>query len=59
MVADPVPAILEVMETHIVSVNDIAQRLSASYDMEDGADTADIVLARLVELCSLGLVERV
>lgn len=58
MVADPVPAIMEVMETDSVSVNDIARRLAASYDLVEGVETIDIVLARLEELCSLGLVER-
>ena len=59
LVVDPVPAILEVMETLNVTANDIAQRLSVRYDLDSGADAADIVLARLDELCSLGLVERV
>ena len=59
MVADPVPAIIEVMAEDILTADDVAQRLSASYDLEDTADAADIVLARLVELCSLGLVEQV
>lgn len=59
MVADPVPAIIEVMAEDILTADDVAQRLSASYDLEDTADAADIVLARLVELCSLGLVEKV
>lgn len=59
MVADPVPAIMEVMADDILTADDVAQRLSASYDLEDSVDAADIVLARLVELCSLGLVEQV
>ena len=59
MVADPVPAIIEVMAEDILTADDVAQRLSASYDLEDTADAADIVLARLVELCLLGLVEQV
>ncbi|MEW4467139.1 HPr-rel-A system PqqD family peptide chaperone [Parasphingorhabdus sp. JC815] len=59
MVADPVPAIMEVMETDCVTANDVVQRLALSYDMEVGMETIDIVLARLEELCALGLVERV
>ncbi|HEY9092799.1 HPr-rel-A system PqqD family peptide chaperone [Parasphingorhabdus sp.] len=59
MVADPVPAILEVMETDCLTANDIAARLSNSYDLEEDDDTADVVLARLEELCSLALVEQV
>lgn len=59
MVADPVPAIMEVMAGDALTAGVIAQRLSASYDLEDSVDAVDIVLARLVELCSLGLVEQV
>ncbi|MEH6757780.1 MAG: HPr-rel-A system PqqD family peptide chaperone [Parasphingorhabdus sp.] len=59
MVTDPVPAILEVMAKDAVTVDDIAGRLSASYDLAGGDDVKDIVAARLMELSSLGLVERV
>lgn len=59
MVADPVPAILEVMADDALTASDVAQRLSVSYDLEDSPDAADIVLARLAELCTLGLVEQV
>ncbi len=59
MVADPVPAIIEAMAEDILTAADVAQRLSSSFDLEDTVDAADIVLARLVELCSLGLVEQV
>ncbi|GAA0469795.1 hypothetical protein GCM10009096_08400 [Parasphingorhabdus litoris] len=59
MVADPVPAILNVMGDDALSADDIAIRLSASYELEGSGDAADIVLARLVELRSLGLVEQV
>lgn len=59
MVADPVPAIMEVMETDTVTANDIAKRLAVSYDLGSSMETIDIVLARLEELCTLGLVERV
>ncbi len=59
VVADPVPAIIEVMAEDLLTAADVAHRLSASFDLEDTADAADIVLARLVELSSLGLVEQV
>lgn len=59
MVADPVPAILEVMAEEALNADDIVQRLSSSYNLEDSADAADIVVARLTELCTLGLVEQV
>ncbi len=59
IVADPVPAILAVMGEDALTALDIANRLSDSYDLEDSGDTAEIVLARLVELCSLGLVDKV
>ena len=59
IVADPVPAILESMETESVTADEVARRLSNSYDLEESGDIVDIVLARLVELCALGLVEQV
>ncbi len=59
MVADPVPAILEVMAQDVLSADAIAVRLANNYDLEDSGDTTDIVLARLIELRALGLVEQV
>lgn len=59
MVADPVPAILEVMAEDSLTARDVAQRLAVSYDLEDSENAADVVLARLAELCTLGLVEQV
>ncbi len=59
VVADLVPAILTVMGADALTAEDITGRLSDSYDLEDSGDAADIVLARLVELSSLGLVEQV
>lgn len=58
VVADPVPAILDVMAQDSLSAESIAKRLSENYDLEDSEDAADIVLARLAELCTLGLVEQ-
>tara|TARA_R110002033_G_scaffold10936_11_gene35345 strand:+ start:1850 stop:2134 length:285 start_codon:yes stop_codon:yes gene_type:complete len=59
MLADPVPAILEVMGGAPLSAIEIAERLSAGFDLESNIDTENIVLARLEELCGLGLVSRV
>lgn len=59
MVADPVPAILEVMHEDIVRPEDIVQRLADQFDLQDEGDSEAIVLARLTELCALGLVEQV
>jgi hypothetical protein len=50
---------LESMETESVTADEVARRLSNSYDLEESGDIVDIVLARLVELCALGLVEQV
>jgi PqqD family protein of HPr-rel-A system len=59
MLADPAPAILEVMEGFSLSAAEIAARLTARFDIEAEIDAEDIVLARLEELSSLGLVARV
>ncbi|AMO71862.1 HPr-rel-A system PqqD family peptide chaperone [Sphingorhabdus sp. M41] len=59
MLADPVPAIIEVMEDAPLSAAEIASRLTASFDVEAGADSENIVLARMEELLALGLVSRV
>ncbi|MEP3227412.1 MAG: HPr-rel-A system PqqD family peptide chaperone [Parasphingorhabdus sp.] len=59
MVADPVPAILEVMREDIVRPEDIVRRLTDQFDLQDEGDSEAIVLARLTELCALGLVEQV
>jgi len=59
VVADPVPAILDVMGGEKMSASRVAQPLSEQYELEPGADVDNVVLARLDELCSLGLIERV
>jgi PqqD family protein of HPr-rel-A system len=59
MLADPAPAILEVMADAPLSAAEIAARLMAEFDLESGADTENIVHARLAELADLGLVARV
>jgi PqqD family protein of HPr-rel-A system len=59
MLADPAPAIIEVMEDAVLTAAEIASRLTVLFDVEAGADAEDIILARLEELSSLGLVTRV
>lgn len=59
IVADPVPAILDVMAQDVLDAETIAQRLSNNFDLENTGDAVEIVLARLVELCALGLVDQV
>jgi len=59
MLADPAPAILEVMEGETLTAADIASRLIAKFDVEADLDAEHIVLARLEELSGLGLVARV
>lgn len=59
MLADPAPAIIEVMEDAPVTAAEIASRLTAVFEIEAGAHAEDIVLARLKELSALGLVSRV
>ncbi len=58
MLADPAPAILEVMEEAPLTAAEIASRLRAQFDVEPGADMKNIILARLEELSALGLVSR-
>ncbi|MEP2988721.1 MAG: HPr-rel-A system PqqD family peptide chaperone [Parasphingorhabdus sp.] len=59
IVADPVPAILEVMQGGASTPSQIIAALENSFDLEEGADVENVVLARLDELYALGLVERV
>ena len=63
IVADPIPAILEVMGQELLSALEIGARLVDSFDLEDdaleGGSMEDVVIARLEELRLLGLVERV
>lgn len=58
MLADPVPAIIEVMEDAALTAAEIALRLAALFDIESGAEAENIVIARLEELSALGLVSR-
>jgi len=59
MLADPAPAILQVMADAPLAAAEIAARLMAEFDLESHGDTEDIVHARLAELADLGLVARV
>ena len=59
MLADPVPAIIDVMDNAPLTAAEIAARLKALFDLETGVDAEDIVIARLDELRTLGLVSRV
>ncbi len=59
MLADPVPAIFEVMGNIPLTVPEIASGLDALFDIDADVDAEDIVLARLEELFALGLVSRV
>ena len=59
MLADPAPAIIDIIDGTALAVTEIATRLSAMFDIEAGVATEDIILARLDELAALGLVTRV
>lgn len=58
MLADPVPAILEVMTDVPLSVTEIAARLVAEFDIASDDNIENIIQARLAELLDLGLVAR-
>ena len=58
IVADPVPAILEVMQEGASTSAQITEALENNFDLEEGADVENVVLARLDEMYALGLVER-
>jgi len=59
MLADPAPAIMEVMQDASLTAGEIASRLIAQFEIASAADAENIVLARLEELSGLGLVARV
>lgn len=59
IVADPVPAILEVMQEGASSSDEIIKALESNFELEEGADVENVVLARLDEMHTLGLIERV
>lgn len=59
IVADPIPAILEVMQDGVFTPNEVVKALKNGFELEEGTDVENIVLARLDEMHILGLVERV
>ncbi|MFK7841281.1 MAG: HPr-rel-A system PqqD family peptide chaperone [Sphingorhabdus sp.] len=59
MLADPAPAILEVIEDAVLTAPEIADKMYLMFDIESDADSENIILARLEELSALGLVSRV
>lgn len=59
IVADPVPAIIDVMADEVLNISQVLAKLADKYDIEDGDDAENIVAARLEELCQLGLADRV
>jgi PqqD family protein of HPr-rel-A system len=58
IVAEPVPEILAAMGSDVVDAKAVAERLAVEFEME-AADAEAVVAARLEELASLGLVEKV
>lgn len=59
IVADPIPQILAAMSDDPCDGALIAARLQAQFDLGDRKTAHDIICARLEELASLGLVDRV
>jgi len=59
IIAEPVPEILKIMGSDVMTSEEIASKLTEKYDVEEGIEVGDIILARLDELRILGLVERV
>jgi PqqD family protein of HPr-rel-A system len=57
IVTEPVPQILEAMGCDMCDVRMVLTQLSQQFDLGD--DAHDVVAARLEELASLGLVERI
>lgn len=58
IVAEPVPEILAAMGSDVVDAKTVAERLAVEFEM-DADDAEDVVAARLEELSSLGLIEKV
>ncbi len=59
IVTEPVPQILEAMGAKACDVAAIVSRLREQFDFGDDVEAEAIVAARLDELASLGLVERI
>ena len=58
IVAEPVPEILMAMGVDIIDAKTIAGRLALDFDL-DATEAETVITARLEELASLGLVEKV
>jgi PqqD family protein of HPr-rel-A system len=58
IVAEPVPEILAVMGGDALTTTEVAARLAVQFDF-GGVDAEAIITARLEELATLGLVERI
>lgn len=59
IVAEPVPEMLEAMGDDAVTPVQLAERLSAQFDLGSEDDAEAVIAARLEELADLGLVFRV
>jgi PqqD family protein of HPr-rel-A system len=59
IVAEPVPQILAAMGSDTVDVALVAARLATKFDLGDASDARAVITARLEELASLGLIEKV
>jgi PqqD family protein of HPr-rel-A system len=59
IVAEPVPEILAAMGDDVCDAALIAARLAASYDLGNPQAARAVIAARLAELATLGLVERI
>lgn len=57
IVAEPVPEILAAMGNEALTADQVAERLSALFEIESFG-VGEIIAARLEELAELGLVER-
>lgn len=58
IVAEPVPQILASMDAAPMTTAEIAQSITAAFDVND-AEVEPVIAARLEEMADLGLVERV
>lgn len=59
IVAEPVPEMIEAMGEDALPPAELAQRLSAQFDLGAAEDAEAVIAARLEELADLGLVFRV
>lgn len=58
MVGEPVPQMLEAMDSDAVDAATLAARLATSFDLGAQDDAIALIAERLEELAELGLVER-